>query len=464
MVCNYFVKVTTKDPVLQAWVAMSDNLPIPRQRFLDQCSEPVFQLDRKARILHVNQAWLELTGLDLTQVRGQVCQRRLSVRAGSLEALWNAHAPPVETLSGSPRQVRRFLSFPKPQDWDIAFFPFMNGSELLGILGKITVVAIERSGESAPLPNTLLALRERIRQHARLDRLIATAPSMQRVLGQMRLAATTNCPVWVVGEPGTGKRWLARVIHRESERTNASFVVVDCACWPVEVLQKRLFGSAGLLLSGHVGTIYLRELPALPRELQSALADWLVQAGEESQRPRLIVGATQLPDAAVRNGQMLDALSYLFGVLTIAVPPLRERKEDISLLADHFSQRVSHTLQIGKKTLSAEVVDLLREANWPENVRELQRIIGDVCETTDADTVSAEQLPWYLRTTSVPETKPLDLDNILQQVERRLIMLAMEQTNNNKSKAAEMLSVWRARLVKRCKEMGIDPAQSETKQ
>ncbi len=153
---------------------------------------------------------------------------------------------------------------------------------------------------------------------------------------------------------------------------------------------------------------------------------------------------------------MTESFHHLFGVLNIAVPPLRERREDFDLLIDHFLGRAGEVSEQKIEGLSKEGREILKAAPWPENLRELQLVLRQACLRAPGPVIQGTDLPFYLRADPQPKLRSLPLDTLLEQVERRLMQLALQWSKQNKSKAAEILSIWRGRLIKRCKDLGIE--------
>jgi transcriptional regulator with PAS, ATPase and Fis domain len=431
------------------------------QALFQRAAEPLFLLNRRRRLVFANAAWQQLTGIPAREARTLVCKRYRAAEPGSREAVLHALSPPPEVLAGAPARVRRVVVQPGAGEaaWEVAFFPFREANELLGIMGRITV-APAAPAAGAPLPARLLTLRDRRMQWHQLDHFGGGRPAIRRAREQMRLAAQTLVPVLLAGEPGVGKEWAARAIHQQSGVGSRAFASLDCGRLPAAVVAAALFDGHGLAHRPGVGTLYLREPQGLPRELQARLAELAgVPCGPgEGQRlgPRLMAGCSQDPREEVRQGRLLDELCCALGVVTIALPPLRERPEDLGRLVQAALARAGEAGARRPSGLSTEAWEIVRAWTWPGNLRELLAVLQGACGRARGDHIEAEDLPWYVRSAPPSPPRSLPLQTILQEVERRLIQLALKATRQNKTKAAKLLEVWRALLVRRIKALGID--------
>jgi DNA-binding NtrC family response regulator len=402
-----------------------------------------------------------MTGVSQADARGQVCRRRRDPRPESLEVLQHALAPPQEALAGKPTRVRRLVpgGLAGPRWWDVSYFPLAAADGLLGILGRITAVAPEGTPRAPLLPERLVALRERLRQGYSLEYVDNDVPAMRRVAEQMRLAAQTQAPVLLRGEPGSGKEWIARTIHQASPGRERSFAALDCSRLPEAALEAVLFGPAGLLRAG-IGTLYLKEPQRLPRELQARVLDLLATT---STLPGLhvLAGCGSDPGEEVRTGKLLPDLHFALSTLTISLPPLRERLAELPILVERMLEQLRPEDDRVAKGLSAEAFDALRGHPWPGNLDELHTVLAEACIRAKGNQITVEQLPWYVRNLELPPEQPLLLDKLLEQVERRLILLALRKAHNNKTRAAEILGIWRPRLLRRMEALGIEEERGE---
>jgi len=374
--------------------------------------------------------------------------------------------------------------------WDVEFLPLSGPNGVLCILGKIAGAPMPSSGGYTPFPEALrklreqlakgltpektaelwtaekiVGLRERRARQFRLDLLDSPLPAMRRMAEQARLATGMSRGVYLVGEAGVGKTWLARAIHQSSQVHERAFARLDCSRLPTHALADTLFGSAGLLRRPGVGALYLKELSHLPHELQLRLLDWSEQtAGDrETAKPHIIAGSVAAPLAEVHSGRLLDKLYAAHATLVIELPPLRERLADLPDLVERLLDRISSASDRRIVYLTPAAWELVREYRWLGNLRELDAVLSGCHARTTGDLIDVPALPTHLRQAvnmdlapAPPSDRPIPLNSILEQVERRLIELALRRSHGNKSRAAELLSVWRPRLLRRIEALGLE--------
>jgi DNA-binding NtrC family response regulator len=433
------------------------------QAFFQRTNEPLFLLNRQRRILFVNRAWEELTSIPAAQARGLACTRRQSSEAGPWPALARALSPPREVLQGQSAVVRRIISEPAGRRiWDIDFFPLQDAPGLLLVVGKITPVAMEEAAAIINLPEKLIARRRQLEERFRHDLWDCSSPVLRRVSEQICLASQTQAPVLIVGGSGAGKRHLARTIHHQGLQREKSFAAIACAGLPEPALKAAMFGETGLLRQHGIGTVYLAEPARLPRDLQTRLTDFLAEGGDDS--PRLIAGCRISPEEEVKAGRLSDELLCALGTLVISVPLLRDRVTEISELTNRILEGLrGEDGSIPKLTPLA--LELLQTYSWPGNWRELRQVIARARSHCKDNRIDDADLASYLRLavkmdqgSSTEAERHLPLDSLLEQAERRLIQHALKLAGGNKTRAAEILSIWRPRLLRRMEALGIkDP-------
>jgi PAS domain S-box-containing protein len=421
------------------------------QTFFQHAAQPIFLLNGRRRILFVNRAWEACTGLSLAEVRGRACRRRSASAAQEKEdAILSVCAPPAEAVKGQACSVRRRAPG-SANWWAIQFSPLDSGEELLGILGTIRVIAAP-ADPPFTLPEKLMALRDRQARRYRLDDLGTDSPALQRLHEQALLAAKTQVPLAILGEPGAGKQWLARAIHAQSDRRERYFACLDAEKLPANLLGDVLFGPRSRQMG--FGTVYLRGPAHLPREWQSRLAETL-RLRENPDFPRLMVGFGADPRAEIAAGRLLDEFYCAVSPVTITVPPLRERLTEIGPLIEILLNRSSDLRPHGVRRISPEAVTVLRSHAWPGNVRELQEVLRGALRQAKGEVVELADLPFYVKHATLPAERRLPLDALLEKVERRLIALALKVTQNNQTRAAELLEIWRPRLLRRMEKFGF---------
>ncbi|HEV8549820.1 MAG TPA: sigma-54 dependent transcriptional regulator [Polyangiaceae bacterium] len=299
--------------------------------------------------------------------------------------------------------------------------------------------------------------------------------------------ADTNCTVLITGESGTGKELLARAVHGASPRKNKPFVAVNCGAIPEALLESELFGHARGAFTGAVatkqgriaqaegGTLFLDEIGELPLALQVKLLR-ILQSRDYSpvgdtrtfQADVRIVAATNMDlEEAARNGTFRDDLYYRLNVIHLAAPPLRERMEDIPALAGYFLERARARAGRDRVTkISRQAAEMLCSYGWPGNVRELENTIERAVLLSGGTVIEPRDLPAKLQgfAGSEPRTGPrlgdrgVDLRKAVETFENQLIRQALERTNWNKKRAAELLGINRTTLVEMLKRKRIEAA------
>jgi transcriptional regulator with PAS, ATPase and Fis domain len=439
------------------------------QAFFRRSAEPVFVLDRRQRLLFVNEAWETLTGVPASEAHHLTCRRPRPAGPDDSPhaALEHALTPPPEARRGAMARVRRLQPGPAARWWDVEFLPLRPQGKKEGalIVGRVTPVAAEEGAVPGQMPERLMALRERATQRYGQELLAGESPAVRRLAEQVRLAARTTVPVLLVGEPGAGKETLARLIHYQGPDRERPFAALDCARLPAAALADVLFSPSRILL----GVIYLREPGRLPRDLQLRLCGMLRGETEEAPgAPRIIAGCEGDPQELVRDGRLLDELYASLAVLTLHVPPLRERTAELAALVDRLLDRCNEEGEPHVKRLAPDVWDMLREYSWPGNLRELYAVLSAARRHAGGERITAEDVPASLRLVrKLEETpgrrpeRPLPLDALLEKAERRLIEMALRRAGGKKQRAAEILSIWRMRLTRRMKALGIVDPEAE---
>jgi transcriptional regulator with PAS, ATPase and Fis domain len=416
--------------------------------FFLQTATPVFVLGKNRRLRFANPAWEKLTGVKLPEALGMVCSARRT--STPLQA---ALAPTPEALAGRADSARR----PAPPNrsgppwWDVTFAPLVGEGGIFGIVGFVAVVGEPVPAAARKIPASVQALRDEHARYFGTDLLAGESLAAGRLVSQVRLAAQVSAPVWIVGEPGSGKETAARVVHHAGSQRDRAFAAVDCLGLQPYLIESLLFGHGGLGSSDRVGTVYLKEPAELPRDLQEKLADHF--AGEGA--PRLICGSITAAQEAVAAGTLVPAYQTALSALEIRVPPLRERLDDLTRLAARI---------VPDRPIDPDALAVLRAHPWPGNVRELTEVLTDSAGRAPSGPILRDHLPLDLRVRAeVPRSTPaksLDLDAILEAVEKRLLQLALQKAGNNQTDAAERLGIFRARLWRRLEALGIPaPAQ-----
>jgi DNA-binding NtrC family response regulator len=437
------------------------------QAFFQRATEPLFLLSRQRRILFVNRAWEELTGVPAPEVRGMACTRRESADSNST---WSgALCPPREVLHGKIAGARRVIlgSGGLRKCWDIDFFPLQDADGLRLIMGKIKPVSEAESAALSSIPEKLINRRHQLGETYRLEQLDGASPFLRRVREQVRLASQTMAPVLIIGGAGAGKRHVARIIHHQGVQRAKSFAALDCGGLPEPAFRAALWGESGLLPRTDLGTLYLSAPSRLPRDLQSRLSEILDTSPPDGAKlPRLIGGFCRSPEEDVRAGLLAEDLLAALGTLVIHLPALRDRAAEIPDLANRVLEQLHSDGENLKVKFTPAALEILQAYSWPGNWRELRQVLAAALIHHQGDHIDATDLPAYLRlavkmgpAAAEDSERSLPLDTLLEQAERRLILHALKLSAGNKTRAAEILSIWRPRLLRRMEALRIDDTE-----
>jgi len=326
----------------------------------------------------------------------------------------------------------------------------------------LVVRSVSRALEKASLQNENLRLRKELEAISHERMLIGNSPAMRKCLETIAQVAPTSATVLLQGESGTGKELAARLIHAKSERASGQFVAVNCAAIPHTLLESELFGhergaftgafarKEGRFKLADKGTLFLDEVSELDLAVQPKLLR-VLQEGEFERLGgtqtiktdcRVIASSNKPLIELVRQGKFREDLFYRLNVITITLPPLRERPEDIPLLAQHFLQKFAKRNKKDVRAISREAMELLQEYSWPGNVRELENTIEHAVVLCRGDTIRAEDLPELVA--SEEKTRQfltIELGTPLEEIEQEVIHQTLKMTKGNKRLAAQLLGI-----------------------
>jgi two-component system nitrogen regulation response regulator NtrX len=304
-------------------------------------------------------------------------------------------------------------------------------------------------------------------------RIIGDSVPMKALRQQLTLMAGTNGRVLVYGESGTGKELVAQAIHALSPRAPEPFVEVNCAAIPEDLIESELFGrddKVGKFQKAHGGTLFLDEVGDMSLKTQSKVLRSLdehrfqpVGASESVQVDVRVIAATNknLQDE-IERGNFREDLFYRLNVIPFYVPPLRDRREDIPLLADHFLRVFTTAYGRRPKELTPEAYATIEEYYWPGNVRELRNLMERIVIMNPQVRIDARHIPLNLTRRTVVE-RPADrfasLAEVRESAERDYILKKLEETKGNVSRTAELLGLERSNLYRKMKTLGIAPKE-----
>ena len=313
------------------------------------------------------------------------------------------------------------------------------------------------------------------------NRIIGESVPMKALRQQLSLMAATNGRVLIYGESGTGKELVAHALHALSSRAAEPFVEVNCAAIPEELIESELFGhikgsftgahedkigkfqkaDAGTLFLDEVGDMSLRTQAKVLRALEEQRFEPVGGPGSVQVDVRVVAATNKNLEEEIDRGNFREDLFYRLNVIPFAVPPLRDRREDIPLLADYFLREFTTAYGRKPKELTPEAYNVLAEYHWPGNVRELKNLIERIVILNPQVRVDARHIP--LAGTRKPQDRPLDRFGSLQEVreaaERDYILRKLEETAGNVTRTAELLGLERSNLYRKMKTLGIGPKE-----
>lgn len=312
------------------------------------------------------------------------------------------------------------------------------------------------------------------------DTMIGLSPTMQNIYKTIGRVANTNATVLIRGESGTGKELVAKAIHFNSVRKEKSFVKINCASIPDNLLESELFGhekgaftgavstKPGKFEMAHRGTLFLDEIGEMSLNTQAKLLRVLQErefervGGTETIKAdvRIVAATNKDLERSIEEGTFREDLFYRLNVVEIMLPPLRDRKEDIPALVDHIIRNSSTEYKKTITGFSPEAMALLKSYNWPGNIRELKNICERAVLMSNGPLLTVEDLPISLQKSSrriswLNEISGDSLKEIVAEVEREVILKALEENNWNRSAAAQSLKMNRSSLYAKMKELGI---------
>ncbi len=331
---------------------------------------------------------------------------------------------------------------------------------------------VKKLAEHQELIEENLTLRQRLEDRYHFENIITKSPKMQRLIELIKVVGKSNATVLITGESGTGKELVARAIHSQSSRHNKSFIAVSCAALPESLLESELFGhekgsftgaytqKKGKFEFAHGGTIFLDEVGEMSANIQVHLLRVLEEkeftrvGGNEPIRVDLRVISATNKDLrkAIEKQEFREDLYYRLNVVNIELPPLRERKEDIPLLAEHFLNKFAADNRKEVTGFSPDAMEFLLGYDWPGNVRELENAIERAVILAKDSLITVADLPQE----NLSLVRLASTGKNLKEVEKNHVLNVLRKTGGNYSEAARILGISRMTLYNKAKEYGSD--------
>jgi DNA-binding NtrC family response regulator len=336
------------------------------------------------------------------------------------------------------------------------------------------VLTVKKALENRLLKREVVRLKKEVESRYHFHNLIGKSPSMQKIYDLIERISDTSSNVLITGESGTGKELVAKAIHYNGIRKEGPFIAVNCAAIPETLLESELFGykkgaftdaktdKKGLIFEADEGTLFLDEITEMPLTLQAKL---LRVIEEREVRPlgdtnayridvRCVSASNRDIESLIQQGEFREDLFYRLKVIDIELPPLRDRREDIPLLTQHFVEKFSHELKKNVSGVSEVTFKYLLNHSWPGNVRELENVIQRAITLTQHQTILPEDLPKTMMQEKEENLieKGLRETYTVDQLEKEYIKRVLLEVGGNKSKAAEILGLDRKTLYRKLKE------------
>mgnify|MGYP001036198327 FL=1 len=390
-----------------------------------------------------------------------------------LEELATADNRPEVIILTAYASIEKAVRATRLGAFDFLSKPFKNDKLLLSIRNAL---------EHRHLLEENRRLRDSLLERFSFHNIIGKSAGMRQVFDLITQTAPRRTTILIQGESGTGKELVAKAVHAASDRSRGPFIAVNCGNIPPDLLESELFGHTrgaytgatstkkGLFEAADGGTLFLDEVTTISMEIQTKLLR-VIQEREfrrlgslETIRVdvRIIAASNTDLQAAVRAGTFRDDLFYRLNVIAIRIPPLRERPEDIPLLVNHFLEKYQRENRRSGLVMTPPALKVLIDYPWPGNVRELENVIERAVVLAPEDRITADLFPGNIAAPP-PETsfafslEPASLKDKVAEYERKLILAALEKTNGNQKKAAELLSVNATTLSEKLKRLQIKP-------
>lgn len=337
------------------------------------------------------------------------------------------------------------------------------------------LAAVERALRIKELSWDVKKLKQQVESRYKFDAIIGVSRAMQDLFDRMRAALDNDSTILILGETGTGKDLVARTIHQNSHRARGPFIPVNCAALPAELIESELFGykkgaftganvdSAGIFRAAEGGTVFLDEITEAPAPVQAKLLRVLQEkkirpVGSTEEIPvdvRIMCSTNRDIEKEVSNGRFREDLFFRISVITLNVPPLRERREDIPLLIHTFIERFNQKFNKQVKGVDPDAMKVLISHNWKGNVRELENCIESAFATGRlGQFIATDSLPAQIVRKS--EEKRVEKPIRLDQANRDAVIKALKASDGNKSRAASLLGITRKRLYRLIEKYGLE--------
>ncbi len=424
---------------------------------------PFFAVDNDYKIIFFNEALEKLTGYSEQEVLGKFCHEILR------SEICKEHCPLTETMSTGVDAINLEITIQHKNNLPIPVI--MANSVIRDKEGKVV-----GGTESLRDISFLKALQKEIREKYTYHHIVSKNKKILEILDNLHDIATSNATVLIQGESGTGKELFANALHELSPRKDKPFIKVNCGALPETLLESELFGykrgaftdakkdKPGRFQLAEGGTIFLDEIGEISKNIQVKLLrvlekkeyEPLGSVQTEKANVRIIAASNRNLRVLVQSGDFREDLYYRLNVITLNIPPLRERKEDIPLLIEHFMDSFNQTVEGKINGITTPAMKLLLNHGYPGNVRELENIIEHAFILCRENYIAPKHLPDYLTDRFPrPTVKGKKLEELVDNFEKELIEETLKQYGGNIERVAEELGVHRSTLWRKMKKSNI---------
>lgn len=434
------------------------------------CSVFIVDIDR--RIIFWNHSAEQLTGYTPDEILGKDCSHvHLNLCVSGSQSVKEDICPLV--LEGRGGEVECEICHK-----DGSIIPVMRRSKpvyddrgnLIGAIEALVDVSLIKNAR-----NEIRLLKHQIASTGRFGPLVGSCEPMRKLYERIEMVAQSDASIVIEGQTGTGKELVARTIHNESKRAQGPFLAVNCGAFPESLIEAELFGHAKGAFTGAVsdrpgcfevasgGTLFLDEVGELPHSSQVKLLrvlqeNEITRVGENHPRPidvRILSATNRSLSEMVENGTFRSDLYYRLNIVSLTVPALSDRKEDLPDLITHFIELFNRRYEKKVTGLSPEAMNLIETCPWPGNIRQLQHAIEHAFVVLEPgqNRIGIEHLPREL-VQAVPEVSA-NADKPGKMDEKQQVLSALEQAGGNKSKAARLMGLTRAGFYKKLKRLGV---------
>lgn len=440
--------------------------------------------DTAGRYLYVNRCWTEWMGMEPEEVIGK--NVREIIKNTKFDIVLQTQQPVVGEIllatKDDPKIEKTVTANYYPIFKDgrliaaVAFVIFKNMDMALGFRQRL----MHLDQEVKLLKGELHKLRG---SRYNIDNIVGDSPPMRKMKKQIFQAARSGSTVLITGETGTGKELVAHAIHNASQRSASGFIKINCAAIPADLLEAELFGYEGGAFTGavktgrpgkfemaHMGSLFLDEINQLPMALQPKLLRVLQErevdriGGSRSREVDVrVIAATNVPlEKLVEEQKFRSDLFYRLNVMLIAVPPLRDRKEDLPQLVIELLNRLNHQLGVEVRQVAPDVLEMLSLYDWPGNVRELQNVLERAMNMAWGNALEMKHFEWFIsnrRKKMAVFAADAGGENSLKDIKSTIEKVALEEAlkgcGNNKTHAARKLKISRTMIYKKMHQYGL---------